>query len=164
MEANVNESGLVFLTSAVPRVDSNQLTLFTVTPDQVLADEGVRLVEMQRLYEAGVLATDPAGDSPLESGGEAEMRFLATLVAAGLDLPMIRSLVADLEPPYELEIRSMVYDFSSRTWLSHRDPEVDELIDLAVEQASAKEEPAHLVALGQAALDALAERAVPPEE
>ncbi|MCK6505651.1 hypothetical protein L6R53_20015 [Myxococcota bacterium] len=146
------------------RLDSTQLSLFARHAADVQAEMGVRPIDADRLFEAGLLSFDPRTAEPLGSAEAAELRFLLSLHRAGCDLAMIRALVAELEPPYCYDHSAMVYDFAGGRWLGLARVDAGESAALAVSLAAAQDDPQALAGLAHAAIDALRERLATGQE
>lgn len=159
-----DDSNVVRVGPRLPRVNSAQMTLFPKRTPDVVVEAGVRAVDVDRLYDAGLLSFDPRQSDPLGPFEEVELRFLASLLRAGCDLPMVRALLADLDPPYHYDVGAMVYDFAGGRWLGMEHLGADEAADLAIERAVEEDDTQALARLGHAAIDALLERANIEEE
>ncbi len=159
-----DDSNVVRVGPRLPRMNAAQMTLFPSRVTDLLAETGVRVVDVDRLYDAGLLSFDPRQSVVLGPTEEVELRFLASLVRAGCDLSMVRALLADLEPPYHYDVGAMGYDFASGRWLGIERVGADEAARLALERAEEEDEPRVFARLGHAVIDALLERANQEEE
>ena len=156
--ADVN---LVELRDEVFRSESSQMSLFALTVDEILQSHGVTPAKMESWHRAGILTLDPTSASPLGPGEQAEVEFLATLAASGQTIESAHVILEGLDAPYRYSVSALVYDFSSRRWLSRQEPEAAEAIHFAAELANEESGPELLVEMGRAALDRLAARVAP---
>ncbi|RME27810.1 MAG: hypothetical protein D6798_03750 [Deltaproteobacteria bacterium] len=132
-----------------------QLTLFRCTTEEVLRQLELRPVDAGRLYETELLSFDPQRTEELDPPQEAELRFLGNLLRAGCDLPLIRTLLADLSPPYAYGLERLVFDFRHRRWFAVRPVTPEEAVDYALACAEADGDPNVLAGMGHKALDGL---------
>lgn len=145
--------------SATDRV--TQGTLFPVPIEQVLAEYGLRLLDVQRLYHAELLGFEPHAGQRLHPPQEQALRFLGSLFAAGCDVPMIESLLDSLEPGYAHE--ELLYDFLGQRWLKPEPVSQGEVFDTALGDLS-RLSTAQLARLSTESVALLAKRAQSAEK
>lgn len=153
-----DEEELLRLTCKVqPMRGTFQLRLWASTCGEVLASQGVRPVEMDRLHAAGILSFPIEVEENILPQQEAELEFLSNLVRSGCDIPMIRALLSSLDPPYAYDAKRMVFDFSRSCWREIIPVDALSAGEAAIEMASSDREPDVIAKIGQLALSALLE-------
>jgi len=137
------------------RMRNAQLELFPRFVTSALQHHQASIRDLTRLHDRDLLSFDPTTDEPLAPEQVAELRFLAGLVDAGCDYPVLVHLLRDLERPYAYEPDLMVYNFAAGTWqVVHR---VDASIaaEAAIEAAVDDEDDELLQTIGQDVLRGL---------
>jgi hypothetical protein len=76
-----------------------------------------------KLYECGFISFDPEITDVLNEGQEAELIFVGSLVMAGCNEVMLKSLLRDLRKPYQYYADAIYYDWVNQRWYALPDPE-----------------------------------------
>lgn len=122
-----------------PQPLPTQMSLFTVTLDELVEQTGVSEPEMREWHAAGLLSFSPDDAVRFEPFDVAELLFLAALMRSGLGRPQIDALLAGLPKPYRYDPESTGYNFHTRRWQQVAPPvepdfqdELETFIDHAV--------------------------------
>ncbi|HSU53582.1 MAG TPA: hypothetical protein VLT36_05955 [Candidatus Dormibacteraeota bacterium] len=100
----------------LPPLNSGQQLLFPSTPRAVCHEVGLNWWAALKLFEDGWLSFSPEDTQHLEEAQERELRFVASLVLAGCDRPMLASLLSGLPKPYAQHATNLYYDWLTRHW------------------------------------------------
>jgi hypothetical protein len=98
------------------RVDAAQQLLFPSTPQALCQQLGLSWWTALKLYQDGWISFAPDRTPRLDEAQEAELRFVASLVAAGCDQHMLENLLGGLRKPYAYDPKRLYYDWAARRW------------------------------------------------
>jgi hypothetical protein len=102
----------------------SQSTLFPLSPfsrkppapREVCKRINLNWLAAVKLYESGLLSFDPAAMGELAPSQEAELTFLGSIVAAGVDETLLRQLLTGLSKPYAYRIDRLYFDWETQAW------------------------------------------------
>lgn len=77
---------------------------------------GINFMSLTALYQGGVLSFAPELDMELSPAIMAELEFLAPFIRMQLDVPALKLLLANLNPPFNYDHRLIYLDWPRNEW------------------------------------------------
>jgi hypothetical protein len=108
-----------------PRHASNQLTLFPLTRDELIAEMSVSADEMCAWHRKAWLSFDALAIDRFDEPERIEVLFIKGMTRSGLSDAMINSILSSLEKPYSYDPYKTYFSFVENRWISlppERDP------------------------------------------
>ena len=122
-----------------------QRRFFNLRTRDVCREIGLNWLAALRLRDTGWLSFDPEAKGELEEPEEIELRFIGSLVAAGLDESQLEVFLEGLRKPYRYRIEKIYFDWPARRWRLLPSPrnldleEMHEIIDALKEEGEVDE-------------------------
>ena len=122
-----------------PQPFPTQLSLFTISLEELVEQSGVTEQDMEQWHRDGLLSFSPEESVRFEPFDVAEICFVAALVRSGLTREQIAELLHGLPKPYRYDPEMTAYNFFTRRWQQIPEPvetdfdhELEAFLDRAV--------------------------------
>ena len=110
-------------------------SLFPMTIDTLEVESRISYDEMVRWFDEGWLSFDPRVVQTFEEPHLGELRFLGSLLRAGLGTPWVRHILCNLTRPYRYHPDRMLYSFARNAWYElPREPANKDLVRDAIQR------------------------------